>query len=55
MLDDRSVVSIEGEILRIGVASILVHGDTAGAVGIARASRARIEAGGGAVVPLSRL
>jgi UPF0271 protein len=55
VLDDRSVVSIEGEILRIGVASILVHGDTVGAVGIARAIRARIEADGGAVVPLSRL
>lgn len=55
VLDDRSVVTIEGETLSIGVDSIMVHGDTAGAVGIARAIRRHIEAGGGEIVPLSAL
>lgn len=55
VLDDRSVVTIEGETLSIGVDLIMVHGDTAGAVGIARAIRGHIEAGGGEIVPLSAL
>ena len=35
--------------------SILVHGDTPGAVALARAIRREIEAAGGRVVPVSRL
>ena len=35
--------------------SILVHGDTPGAVALARAIRQEIHAAGGQVVPVSRL
>ena len=33
--------------------SILLHGDTPGAVGLARTIRREIEAGGGRIVPIS--
>jgi UPF0271 protein len=37
------------------VSSILLHGDTPGAVTFAKTVRRAIEAGGGRVVPISRL
>ncbi len=55
VLDDRSVVTIDGAVIRVAADSILVHGDTDGAVAIARAIRRRIEDAGGQVVPLSKL
>jgi UPF0271 protein len=53
VLEEGRVVTAEGDVIRVAADSILVHGDTAGAVGIARAIRRRIEAAGGEVVPLS--
>ncbi|HEY1392817.1 MAG TPA: LamB/YcsF family protein, partial [Methylibium sp.] len=35
--------------------SILLHGDTPGAVALARTVRSEIEAAGGRIVPVSRL
>lgn len=55
LLDDRTVLTVTGNKLRIGVQSILLHGDTPGAVESARSIRNVIEAGGGRVVPISRL
>ena len=55
LLQDRSVLSHAGKSLPMRVRSILLHGDTPGAVALAKAVRAAIEAGGGRVVPLSRL
>ena len=50
VLDDQSVTSITGKRLPMRVQSILLHGDTPGAVALARAVRQAIEAGGGRVV-----
>lgn len=55
VLQDRSVASITGKTLPMRVQSILLHGDTPGAVDLARAVRRAIEQGGGQVLPISRL
>jgi UPF0271 protein len=54
LLADGSVVTHDGAVIPMPVRSILVHGDTPGAVSLARAIRTEIEAEGRAVVPLSR-
>jgi UPF0271 protein len=48
------VVTHSGRTLLMRPASILLHGDTAGAVGLAKAIRNEIEACGGRIVPISR-
>lgn len=53
VLDDRTVITIEGEALRIEVDSILVHGDTPDAVGLATSLRTLIEGRGARLAPLS--
>lgn len=55
VLQDRSVPSITGKTLPMRVQSILLHGDTPGAVDLARAVRRAIEQGGGQVLPISKL
>jgi UPF0271 protein len=55
LLDDGVITSITGKKLPIKVQSILLHGDTPGAVDNARAIRKEIESGNGRVVPVSRL
>jgi UPF0271 protein len=55
VLQDRCITSIGGKKLPMKVLSILLHGDTPGAVELARAVRRAIESAGGRVVPLSRL
>jgi len=55
VLQDRTVTSLAGKKLPMRVQSILLHGDTAGAVELAQAVRKAIETGGGHVVPISRL
>ena len=55
VLEDHSVTSITGKKLPMRVSSILLHGDTPGAVSLAKTVRRTIEDGGGRVVPLSRL
>lgn len=55
VLQDASVTSISGRKLPMRVRSILLHGDTPGAVALARSVRRAIEEGAGRVVPLSRL
>ena len=54
MLNDGVVITHGGTPLPMRPRSILVHGDTAGAVDLARTIRAEIEQGGGRVVPVSR-
>jgi UPF0271 protein len=54
LLSEGTVVSYSGAILAMQARSILVHGDTPGAVQLARTLRAGIEAAGGRVVPISR-
>ena len=55
LLDDGVITSITGKKLPIKVHSILLHGDTPGAVDNARAIRQEIESGHGRIVPISRL
>jgi len=54
VLQAREVVTYSGKTLPMRPASILLHGDTEGAVGLARTIRKEIEASGGKVVPISR-
>lgn len=53
MLGDGTVIAWSGKPLAMRPRSILLHGDTAGAVELARRIRAEIEAGGGRIVPVS--
>lgn len=55
VLQDRTVTSITGRKRPMRVQSILLHGDTPGAVALARLVRNAIEAGGGRVLPVSHL
>ncbi len=54
LLAEGSVVTHDGTVIAMPARSILVHGDTPGAVSLARAIRAEAEAAGRAIVPLSR-
>jgi len=55
LLEEGVVLAYDGQPLPMRPHSILVHGDTPGAVALARAIRREIEAAGGRVVPVSRL
>ncbi|MFJ1211779.1 LamB/YcsF family protein [Burkholderia pyrrocinia] len=55
LLEDGTVTTIEGNTIRMRAKSILLHGDTPGAVELARTVRGAIEAKGGRVVPVSKL
>ena len=54
VLSAGEVVTHSGRTLLMRPASILLHGDTAGAVGLAKAIRKEIETCGGRIVPISR-
>ena len=54
LLDDGSVLSHGGKTLAMRPRSILLHGDTPGAVALARTVRGEIEARGHRIVPISR-
>jgi UPF0271 protein len=55
MLFRSEVVTYSGKVLPVHPHSILVHGDTEGAVELARTIRKEVEAAGRRVVPVSRL
>lgn len=55
LLDDGSLVTVTGAVIRIDVQSILVHSDTPGALEMAQRINAAIVAAGGTVAPLSEL
>ncbi|APW37424.1 hypothetical protein RD110_09675 [Rhodoferax koreense] len=54
LLDDGTVTAYSGRRIPMRASSILLHGDTPGAVALATAVRERIEAVGGRIVPISR-
>lgn len=54
LLADGTVLTHDGSSLAMPARSILVHGDTPGALALARAIRQAIAEAGGRVVPLSR-
>ena len=55
LLEHGTVTTITGKRLKLAAQSILLHGDTAGAVELARTVRGAIEAAGGHIVPMSKL
>jgi UPF0271 protein len=54
LLSEGTVVSYGGTVIPMQPHSILGHGDTPGALTLARAVRREVEAAGGRVVPISR-
>jgi UPF0271 protein len=54
LLRDGTVTTYSGKALPMAPKSILVHGDTPGALSLAKAIRTEIEAQGGVIVPLSQ-
>jgi UPF0271 protein len=54
LLADRTIVTYSGAVLPMPCASILLHGDTPGAVTLARAIRAAVQDAGATVTPLSQ-
>jgi 5-oxoprolinase (ATP-hydrolysing) subunit A len=55
LLQEGTVTTYAGQTLKVEARQILLHGDTAGAVTLARTVRREIEDAGGRVVPVSRL
>ncbi len=55
ILRDGTVTTYDGEALPMSAHSILLHGDTEGAISLARTIRIEIEQAGGKVVPVSQL
>ena len=55
ILCDGTVTTYDGEDLPMRAHSILLHGDTPGAISLARKIRIEIEKAGGTVVPVSQL
>ena len=55
LLEDGTVTTITGKQLEDRRQSILLHGDTPGAVELARTVRGVIESAGGRIVPVSKL
>ncbi len=54
LIQDGEVVTYSGKRLRMPSQSILLHGDTAGALGLAQQVRREIEDCGGVIVPASK-
>ncbi len=54
LLTRGEVVTHSGKVLQLRPRSILVHGDTTGAVALAQAVRYEVERAGGRLVPISR-
>ena len=54
MVQDQAVVSASGKVLRMPIDIICVHGDTPGAVSIARAVRSTLEQNGFALKPFDK-
>ncbi|HYP57533.1 MAG TPA: 5-oxoprolinase subunit PxpA [Beijerinckia sp.] len=54
MVEERAVIAVSGKRVPVGIDSICVHGDTPGAVLMAKAVRARLEAAGIALKPFAR-
>jgi len=54
LLRDGTVVTYGGAVLPVKACSILLHGDTPGAVALARTIRDEIVAAGGRIVPISK-
>lgn len=54
MAQDGAVVSVTGKVIKMRTDTVCIHGDTPGAVSIARGVRAKLEASGIKVEPFAR-
>ncbi|ABE39863.1 LamB/YcsF [Rhodopseudomonas palustris BisB5] len=54
MVQDGAVVSVTGKIIKMRIDTVCIHGDTPGAVDIARGVRLALEERGATVVPFAR-
>ncbi len=55
LLEYGTITSLSGKVIKVSACSILLHGDTPGAVELARTVRTEIESAGGQIVPISQL
>lgn len=55
MLDEQAITSVNGKRMPVEIHSVLVHGDTDGATGLATLVRDRIESAGATVAPVSQV
>jgi UPF0271 protein len=55
MVEAGAIITVSGKLIPVGIDSICVHGDSANAVAMARAVRARLEAAGIALAPFFRI
>jgi UPF0271 protein len=55
LLEDGTVTTLDGKRIAVNAQSILLHGDTPGAVELARSIRANIEGQGGVITPVTAL
>ncbi|EPM69137.1 hypothetical protein A3SM_29165, partial [Pseudomonas syringae pv. actinidiae ICMP 18886] len=55
LLQDGTVTTLSGKRVAVNAQSILLHGDTPGAVELARSIRHSIEGQGGVITPVSQL
>ena len=53
MVQDRAIVSVSGKTIKVDVETVCIHGDTPGAVDIARTIRLALSAQGIEVAPFS--
>ncbi|TKW79847.1 MAG: LamB/YcsF family protein, partial [Bradyrhizobium icense] len=54
MVQDGAVVSVTGKVIKMRTDTVCIHGDTPGAVGIARDIRAALKAAGIEVAPFKK-
>jgi UPF0271 protein len=54
MVQDRAVISVSGKTIKVAVDTVCIHGDTRGAIDIARSVRAALEAEGITLAPFAR-
>jgi UPF0271 protein len=55
MVQEGAVIAVSGKRIRVGMESICVHGDTPGAVAMAKAVRTRLEAAGISLKPFAEM
>jgi UPF0271 protein len=54
MVQERAIFAASGKVIKVPVDTVCIHGDTPGAVEIAKTIRAVLDAAGIAVAPFSR-
>lgn len=55
MVQDKAIISTSGKVIKVDIDTVCIHGDTPGAVAIARAVRAELQRAGIEVAPFNLL